>query len=214
MENTETKDILAIYMESVLEGKEYASVYQFCKENEIEESDFYAEYSSFDRIRSSVYSKFVTETVRMIHSTEDFENYSSREKLLSFYYTFFELLGANRSYVIQTLRENKNKLESLKSLSGLRSEFKKFIETLDLGSLSLPQEMLNKAKDSAISEAALFQLMFTLKFWLDDTSKGFEKTDSLIEKSVKASFDLMNSIPAESIFDLGKFLFKEKFGSK
>lgn len=212
MENTEVKDILGVYMEGVLEGKEYASVYQFCKENEMEESDFYPEYSSFDQIKSSVYSKFISETRRMIEASEDYQGYSSKEKLLSFYYTFFELLTANRSYVVLTLKENKNKLDSLKSLSGLRKEFKDFIDSLDLSGMNLPQELLNKVKDNAVSEAAVFQLMFTLKFWLDDTSKGFEKTDSLIEKSVKASFDLMNSIPTESIFDLGKFLFQDKFG--
>ncbi|MFN4199515.1 MAG: TetR/AcrR family transcriptional regulator, partial [Flavobacterium sp.] len=42
-------------------------------------------------------------------------------------------------------------------------------------------------------------------------SKGFEKTDVLIEKSVKAAFDVMDTTPLESIFDLGKFIWKEKF---
>lgn len=212
MENQEVKDILSLYMENVLEGKELKSVYQFCKNNGIDESDFYNEYSSFDHLKTFVYEKFVSETVKMITSNEDYDHYSNREKLLSFYYTFFELLTVNRSYVVMTLKENENKLDSLKSLSGLRKEFKKYIETLSLASLNLPQEMLNKAKETAIGEAALFQLMFTMKFWLDDTSKGFEKTDSLIEKSVNASFDLIKSLPSESIFDLGKFLFKEKFG--
>ena len=50
----------------------------------------------------------------------------------------------------------------------------------------------------------------TLKFWLDDTSPSFEKTDIYIEKSVKASFELMNTAPLESLIDFGKFIFKEK----
>jgi hypothetical protein len=79
--------------------------------------------------------------------------------------------------------------------------------------MSIPQELLNSFKDKAIGEVAVLQLVFTLKFWLNDTSSGFEKTDSLIEKSVKASFEIVDSLPSESIFDLGKFLFKEKFGS-
>ena len=49
-----------------------------------------------------------------------------------------------------------------------------------------------------------------MKFWLDDTSPAFEKTDVFIEKSVKASFDIMNIAPIKSVIDLGKFLFKEK----
>jgi ubiquinone biosynthesis protein COQ9 len=49
-----------------------------------------------------------------------------------------------------------------------------------------------------------------LKFWMEDESPAFEKTDIFIEKSVKASFELMNITPIESLIDLGKFLYKEK----
>jgi hypothetical protein len=213
MEDRSTKDIMSLYMEGVLNGHSSENVYQFCKRNEIEENEFYQEYSSFEHLKTTIYSKFVSETVRLISESEDYASLSTREQLLSFYYTFFELLTANRTYVVLTLKENKEKLDTLKSLNGLRTEFKKYIETLSIDKMSIPQELLNSFKDKAIGEVAVLQLVFTLKFWLNDTSSGFEKTDSLIEKSVKASFEIVDSLPSESIFDLGKFLFKEKFGS-
>jgi hypothetical protein len=49
-----------------------------------------------------------------------------------------------------------------------------------------------------------------MKFWLEDTSSSFEKTDIFIEKSVNTSFDLLDIKPLKSIIDFGKFLFKEK----
>jgi hypothetical protein len=52
--------------------------------------------------------------------------------------------------------------------------------------------------------------MITLKFWLDDTSASFEKTDIFIEKSVNTSFDILNIAPIKSVIDFGKFIFKEK----
>jgi hypothetical protein len=52
--------------------------------------------------------------------------------------------------------------------------------------------------------------LVTLKFWLDDTSASFEKTDIFIEKSIKVSFDVIDTTPLKSIIDFGKFLFKEK----
>ena len=52
--------------------------------------------------------------------------------------------------------------------------------------------------------------MMIMKFWLDDTSPSFEKTDIFIEKSVHAGFDLIDIKPLKSVLDLGKFLFKEK----
>ena len=54
----------------------------------------------------------------------------------------------------------------------------------------------------------------TLKFWLEDTSSSFEKTDIFIEKAVNTSFDLISVQPIKSIIDLGKFLFKEKMMTK
>ncbi|HBK82510.1 MAG TPA: heat-shock protein, partial [Flavobacterium sp.] len=45
----------------------------------------------------------------------------------------------------------------------------------------------------------------------DDTSKDFEKTDILIEKSVKAVLAVLDTTQIESVLDLGKFLWKEKF---
>jgi len=61
------------------------------------------------------------------------------------------------------------------------------------------------------SEGAWIQLAFLLKFWMEDTSTGFEKTDMAIEKSVRTVFDLFDSTPFDSVIDFGKFLWKEKF---
>jgi hypothetical protein len=45
---------------------------------------------------------------------------------------------------------------------------------------------------------------------LKDTSPNFEKTDLFIEKSVKASFEILEALPVQSVLDLGKFLWKER----
>jgi hypothetical protein len=70
-----------------------------------------------------------------------------------------------------------------------------------------------KLQNRSLKESAWFQLLVTLKFWLDDTSPSFEKTDIFIEKSVRASFDLIDTTPLKSIIDFGKFLYKEKMQS-
>ena len=51
--------------------------------------------------------------------------------------------------------------------------------------------------------------MFVLKFWIKDSSKGFEKTDALIEKSVQAAFEVFDNTSVDTLVDLGKFLWKE-----
>jgi hypothetical protein len=49
-----------------------------------------------------------------------------------------------------------------------------------------------------------------MKYWMEDNSSSFEKTDVVIEKSVRAIFDVFETTPLESILDFGKFLWKEK----
>ena len=45
---------------------------------------------------------------------------------------------------------------------------------------------------------------------MEDSFPGFEKTDILIEKSINTVFEVFNNTPLEQVFDLGKFLFKER----
>ena len=54
------------------------------------------------------------------------------------------------------------------------------------------------------------QFLAIFKYWLDDCSNGFEKTDVFIEKSVKAGNDLIDLSKFSSLLDLGKFLYHEK----
>jgi hypothetical protein len=59
--------------------------------------------------------------------------------------------------------------------------------------------------------AILWKLSLSvLEFWIKDDSRLFEKTDTLIEKSVNTAFDLMAKTPIDSLFDLGKFVFQNR----
>ena len=99
-------------------------------------------------------------------------------------------------------------------LSGLRNSFKNFLTEIISDDFRIQQEKLQNFQEKAFLEASWIQLLLTLKFWLDDSSPSFEKTDIYIEKSVKASFELMNITPIESLIDFGKFIFKEKIYNK
>ena len=76
--------------------------------------------------------------------------------------------------------------------------------------IQINQKTIEEIQTKALLESAWVQLLLTLKFWMDDTSPAFEKTDIFIEKSVNTSFDVLNVVPLKSIIDFGKFIFKEK----
>ena len=52
-------------------------------------------------------------------------------------------------------------------------------------------------------------MCFLMKFWIEDTSEQFEKTDAAIEKSVNTAFDVFDNTPLDTLLDFGKFLWKE-----
>ena len=203
--------LIALYMDYVLEhGKKPHSVYQFSKENNFDETQFYQFFGSFDTLEKSIFETFFKHTANTLEKSDSYIDFGAREKLLAFYFTFFELLTANRSYVMFALGNHKKPMHNLLVLQKFRKKFKHYVHELPIETLDLKSEKLESVQNKGIQESAWMQLLVTLKFWMDDDSKGFEKTDLFIEKSVNASFDLMNVQPVNSLIDLGKFLIKEK----
>lgn len=74
---------------------------------------------------------------------------------------------------------------------------------------SIVHQLSKDAGDKFYEEALWLQFISILKFWSKDTSEECENTDVFIEKTIKLSFELHNTIPTESLIDYGKFLFKE-----
>ena len=211
-----TKDkIVSMYMDYVLENNEKPkSVYHFTKLNNFSETEFYSFFGTIESIEKEIFKIFLDKTVELLHKNPDYENYDMKSKMLSFYFTFFELLSANRSYVTMSLKQHHNELKNLMLLSGLRNSFKNYVAGIISDEYRLQQEKFQNFQEKAIQETSWIQLLLTLKFWLDDSSPSFEKTDIYIEKSVKATFELMNIAPLESLIDFGKFIFKEKIYNK
>ncbi len=205
-------DVIAMYMDYVLEhGMKPKSVFKFCKQNSISESDFYAFFGSLETIPKRIWIKFYDNTEVLLRKNKEFEGFSNKDKMLTFYYSFFELLTLNRSYVLFSLHQEKNPLKNLEQLKGLRKRIKGFATGLIEEANDGKPLKITKHNPGLFSEGAWFQFLFLLKFWKDDDSKGFEKTDIAIEKSVNTIFDVFDNTPLENIIDFGKFLYKETF---
>ena len=209
---TLTRDkIVSMYMNYRLENNEQPkSVYQFSKINGFEESQFYSFFGTLESVEKEIFKVFLEKTVALIQKDPAYEAYDMKSKMLSFYFTFFELLSANRSYAVMSLKEHDNQLKNLMQLSGLRSVFKNYISEIITDEVRTQNERFQNFQEKTIKETSWIQFLLTMKFWIDDESPAFEKTDIFIEKSVKATFELMNVAPLDSLLDFGKFIFKEK----
>ena len=149
------------YSTQVLEHeKEPKSVYLFCKKNKIEETDFYKSFASLEDIKESIFSKFFDNAYMLISKEKGFDAQVPKEKLLSFYFTFFEVLLINRSYVLFILSNSGEKMQKLSSLRRLRNSFKQFASGLIEQGNTSKQSILTKHPELIFSEGAWLQLLF------------------------------------------------------
>ncbi|GAK90105.1 hypothetical protein JCM19297_2117 [Nonlabens ulvanivorans] len=204
-------DVITAYMDYVLEHeKTPKSIYKFAKDNNMSEADFYNFFGNFDGLRKDIWNTFFTMTMDVAHKNEEYAHFSNREKMLTFFYTFFELLTLNRSYVLFTLKENQHMMNKMEQLKGLRKHVKGFAKELIQERNENKTNILLERSETIYSEGAWVQMLFLMKFWMDDDSAGFEKTDMAIEKSVNTIFDVFDNTPLDAVLDFGKFLWKER----
>ncbi|WP_018675566.1 TetR family transcriptional regulator C-terminal domain-containing protein [Riemerella columbina] len=202
--------LMKLYIDEVLtKGERPKSVYQFAKQHQMDEAEFYGFYSSFDAIERSFFTVLMVKTLEVLHKTKEYKDYEAKDKLLSFYYTFFENLKANRSFVLFLLKESTLPLQNLSKLSDLRTHFLEYIEAIGIDTVNIQQKEVQKIQQKAQKEGAWLQFLSILKFWLNDDSKDFEKTDVFIEKSIDIGFEFFDANRLNKLLDFGKFLFKE-----
>lgn len=207
--------IVSMYMDSTLEhNAKPVSVYHFAKDNNFTEAEFYKFFGNLEIIEKVIFEMFFNKTIELLEKNTDYNSYDMKNKIISFYFTFFELLTANRSYVVMTLKQHQNQLKNMMILADFRKKFKNYVSDIITDDFRTKQERFQEFQEKTTTESFWFQFLLTLKFWLDDDSPSFEKTDIYIEKSVKATFELMNITPIDSLIDFGKFIFKEKIYSK
>jgi hypothetical protein len=203
------------YTEYVLDnGKEPESVYAFCKKLKIKEEDFYDEYSSFPQIESEIWKALFIEARAAAEREEVYQNYSVREKLLAFLYTWIETLKKNRSYILKSYEGFDKPIYTKRNvqLVDFKASFYDYLnellmearETREVEQRPIPQLM------QRYPDLFWAKTLFILDFWIKDTSKSFEKTDTMIEKTVNTAFDLLGRSPLDSLFDLGKFIFQNR----
>ena len=206
------------YIDYVLtHGEPPKSVYNFAKKLKITEDEFYKIYSSFSMIEKAVWEELTLSTLVEIREQEIWPRYSSREKILSFFYSYVEVLQSQRSFIIYTLKKHNKKLTTPDVLANVKPIFERFAEDtinegLDSGELADRKFFSKHYKD-----ALWVQFAFIIDFWTNDDSAGFEKTDEAIEKGINVTFDLFQRSPIDNLFEYGKFLsgstkWREKMG--
>ena len=203
--------IKSSYVEFLLtNGKRPASVYKFCVDLGIKEDDFYQVMGSFDGLEKFIWKGFIERTIDRLNKDNSFRSFTSREKILAFYFTLLEELRQNRSYVLFQL-ENSRKPELVPEyIKGFKSTFETFFESILNEGKGKGEVATRPVLDKRYPKLFWLHMGFILLFWKEDDSPGFENTDAAIEKSVNLAFDLIGKGAVDSAIDFAKFLYQNK----
>lgn len=203
------ESIKKAYIDYVLtEGQQPKSVYIFAKKNEMTEVEFYQFFGSFDSIEQNIWTSFAQDTLAEIKTQEVWPEYSSREKALSFFYAFFELIKGSRSFAVYSINNQPKGFTTPRIFEGLKETFENFAETIINEGIESNELSDRKFFSKKYKDALWIQFVFVLNFWVNDSSAGFEKTDEAIEKGVNVTFDLFQRSPIDNLLEYGKFLAK------
>lgn len=200
------------YKEYVLEnGSQPASVYKFAKKLKMPEAEFYEFYNNFETIEAELWANYFRHALRTVESDEVYAGYSVREKLLALYYTWIEILKNDRSFVVysyKTLRQPAVRYPGI--LHIFKQEFYKYGLELIMEGRESKEVVIRPVISDRYVDGLWMQCLYLLDFWIYDSSRGFESTDTAIEKSVNTSFDLMGKSVLDSVLDLAKFVYQHR----
>ncbi|MFN4146163.1 MAG: TetR family transcriptional regulator C-terminal domain-containing protein [Runella sp.] len=208
-----TEKIRNSYVNFVLEqGHPPASFYVFAKKLKMTEAELYEFYTSFEAIEMDLWTSFFEQARTTAEADPTYQTYSVREKLLGFYYTWIEVLKANRSFIAYSYRFFDKPLahKNPPQLRPFKNAFLEYAKDLLYEGRESKEIISRPYISSRYPEALWLNTLYILEFWVKDTSRNFEKTDSAIEKTVNTAFDLMGQSFVDSMIDLAKFMYQNK----
>jgi len=192
----------------LINGEQPKSVFVFAKENDLAEEEFYKYFGSFESIEQHIWKELLVTAINEVKAQEVWPQYTSREKALSLFYSFFELLKSKRSFVSYSFKKSHTSIGAPPVLNALKTELENFSNEILLEGIESGELMDRPFFSKRYKDALWMQFGFVLNFWIKDTSAGFEKTDEAIEKGVNVTFDLFQRSPIDNLFEYGKFLAK------
>jgi AcrR family transcriptional regulator len=162
------------------------------------EEQFYRYFSSPDQVGSHVWQHIGQQVRDTLQQSEAFAQYSAREKILAYLFTFFEVALPYRTFIQKTFHK-----------TALRQSYNSLFQAVlaDIVQSGVAaNEMRDRLSISTFYPNILLNLhMRLVRFWLNDKSENFADTDRAVEIYSRVVLDLMAYNIFDSIYDSLKF---------
>lgn len=170
-------------------------------------SDLTHYYRSIRDIEQAVWADLFNNTLMRLQQSPDYQHFESTyEKLLAFFYTFIEELKPHRDFVAYSLKIPSFLAITPAPLKEAQDGFSGFAQAVVSEGIEIGEIQKRWMVSDHYGELLWYQVLFVLSFWANDQSEEYMNTDAAIEKASLFAFDLMGRTPADSLFDLAKFM--------
>ena len=199
-------DVLASFWTHWLEeGERPKSVFKLCQIAGVSERDFYSQYGSLDALEKASWRQLVRDTIAKLESDAEYGTYNARQKLLAFYYTYFDIALEWRSRLLLAFPKFRVGFPP-DNLKGFREAFIDWVKPVLKEAVDTNEIAERKRINDRYPEAIFGMAWFLTDYNLMDESEGFQDTDALVEKTVNTFFDAAPTQVVDTGFDLLKFL--------
>lgn len=151
-------------------------------------------------VTNSSFNIILENTLKTCQNDEQYEQYSSREKMLAFVFTFLQNLNENDATYIQ-----QNRLSFMKSI---KVELSVYFDELIFNATNSGEIQARPFIANYYQSILNTAFLSILNFWSNDKSDFKQNSDVMVEKTVHFAFDLLAPNAIDSGIDLVQNLFR------
>lgn len=190
--------IIDAYKEMLVSGEQDITTYTLAKRVGITEKEFFQYFNSADDVGRHIWLNLGEEVMEALNNSELYNSYPPRQKLLSYFFTFFELAVNERTFIKHTWQRP----EVTKKY---REAFESYMSDIIQEGIAT-EDIKERLSLSNYYPKALWTLHSRLlNFWMHDTSDKFVQTEKAIEVYSRLPLELMGPNLFDSIYESVRF---------
>jgi len=190
--------IIEAYREMLIAGETEINTYTISRKAEITEKEFFEHFTSAEDVGRKVWTNIGDSVIEALSGSELYNSYPPRQKILSYYFTFFEIALNERTFIERTA-------ESSKYTRAYKDSFKTFIGDIVQEGIAM-EDIKERLSLSNYYPEVLWDLhMKLIRFWMNDQSDKFVETEKAVEMFSRVPLELMGPNLLDSVFDTLKF---------
>lgn len=194
--------IIDAYREMLISGETEINSFTISKKVGITEKEFFQFFTSPEDIARKIWSNLGDNVIEILNGSELHNSFSPRQKVLSYFFTFFETALNERTFIEKSY-------EKSDYLSVYKETFKSFMGDVIQEGVAT-DDIKERLSLSNYYPNVLWELhMKLLRFWMRDTSENFVETEKAVEVYSKVPLELMGPNLLDSVFETLKYGFEQ-----